>query len=87
MIRELDAVALHHDISEHGLLAGDLGVVVIDYGDDHTYEVEFMTADGNTVALLTLTSGDIGPVGRDVVRHSRPRGDTTISSIRRLAAA
>jgi hypothetical protein len=59
MFRELDTVVLTHDIEARGLKAGDVGAIVHDYGDGQTYEVEFVTADGRTVALLTLTGTDI----------------------------
>ena len=59
MIRELDTVLLKHDIGEHGLRRGDAGTVVHSYSDGAAFEVEFVTADGKTVALLTLTHADM----------------------------
>ena len=67
-IQELDTVVLTRDVPEHGLLAGDVGAVV----HVHTataFEVEFVTGDGQTVALLTLTDQDVRPrTGRDLLR-------------------
>lgn len=54
----LDQVALTHDIPEHGLRAGDLGTVVFVYDPDGL-EVEFMTASGETNAVLTLHLDDV----------------------------
>lgn len=59
MIRELDTVVLTHDVQEHGLVNGDLGAVVHCYPDGKSYQVEFVTAKGRTVAVFTLTNEDI----------------------------
>jgi hypothetical protein len=40
MIRELETVALTHDIPEHSLKEGDIGAVVHCYEHDDTYEIE-----------------------------------------------
>ena len=71
MVRELDTVVLTHDIVEHGLKQGDLGAVVHCYQDGSTYEVEFVTAEGQTVALLTLTAGDIRTMKSREILHAR----------------
>ena len=71
MIRELDTVVLTHDIQERGLQRGDMGAVVHDYQDGQTFEVEFVSAEGKTVALLTLTAADVRPMrGREIL-HAR----------------
>ncbi len=63
----IDTVVLTKDIEEHNLKKGDLGTVVEIYGD-HDYEVEFLTAGGRTVALISLNEKDIRPVEpRDMV--------------------
>lgn len=59
MIRDLDTVALARDIPEKGLVQGDIGAVVHVYPDGKAYEVEFVTAEGRTVAVLTLTNRDV----------------------------
>lgn len=64
MIRELDAVVLTRDIEEYGLKKGDVGAVVHCYKDNAVFEVEFVTGEGKTVALLTLTQEDIRPMRR-----------------------
>jgi hypothetical protein len=48
MVKELDTVALTHDISEYGLERGDVGAVVHCYKDGFAFEVEFVTADEKT---------------------------------------
>ncbi len=77
MFQELDIVVLTHDISEHGLAQGDIGAVVHCYKDDAAFEVEFVTADGNTIALLTLNQADIRPIGRREVLHVRELSEAT----------
>ncbi len=71
MISELDTVVLTHDIVTHRLKKGDIGAVVHCYEDDNAFEVEFVTADGKTVALLTLNCEDIRPIAGREVLHVR----------------
>jgi hypothetical protein len=61
MIRELDAVVLVHDVEAYGLTQGDVGAVVHCYKDGKTFEVEFVTGEGTTIAVLTLSQHDILP--------------------------
>lgn len=71
MINELDIVALTHDVVDYRLKAGDVGTVVHCYDDGDGFEVEFVTAEGKTVALLTLTATDIRPINRAEILHVR----------------
>ena len=71
MINELDTVALTRDVAEHGLKNGDVGAVVHRYKDGEAFEVEFVTAEGRTVAVLTLTGQDIRPLGERDILHVR----------------
>ncbi len=71
MIRELETVVLTHDVPERGLEKGDVGAVVHRYVDRGAYEVEFVTAEGKTVAVLTLTEADIRPMGSGEILHAR----------------
>ncbi|MCI0691297.1 DUF4926 domain-containing protein [candidate division KSB1 bacterium] len=71
MINELDIVALTHDVVDYRLKAGDVGTVVHRYDDGDGFEVEFVTAEGKTVALLTLTATDIRPINRAEILHVR----------------
>ena len=49
----LDTVVLNTDLPEHGLQKGDLGAVVQVYPPSGL-EVEFVSASGQTQALITL---------------------------------
>ena len=71
MIRELDTVVLKHDIEAHRLKEGDLGAVVHCYRDGEAFEVEFVTAEGKTVAALTLTQADVRPMSSKEILHVR----------------
>jgi hypothetical protein len=70
MIKELDTIVLNVDLPEHGLSAGDLGTVVLEH-KHRGYEVEFMTLDGETVAVVSLSSDQVRPVGRWEIAHVR----------------
>lgn len=70
-IRELDTVVLVRDLPESGLRAGDLGAVVQVYSPE-ALEVEFVTASGRTVALLSVSASDVRPVRDDDLLAVRP---------------
>ncbi len=71
MIHELDTVVLTHDIPEHNLKEGDLGTVMHCYGDSKAFEVEFVTASGKTIGVLTLTEADVRSVRSGEILHVR----------------
>lgn len=71
MIRELDTVVLTHDIEKYGLKGGDIGAVVHCYSDGGAFEVEFVTAEGRTIAVLTLTLNDIRLMSNKEILHVR----------------
>ena len=71
MIRELELVVLTRDIREHALQSGDVGTVVHCYEDGAALEVEFVTAGGKTLAVLTLDSVDVRPMQSGQILHVR----------------
>lgn len=71
MFEELETVILTYDIPKHGLKEGDMGAVVNVYGNGHAAEVEFLTATGKTVALVTLKSSDVRRVRKNDILHVR----------------
>ena len=71
MVKELDTVVLTHSIKEHGLEGGDIGAVVHCYPEGTAFEVEFVTAEGKTIALLTLDETDVRPMGGSEILHVR----------------
>ncbi len=70
MFEELETVVLKKDIKEHDLKKGDIGAVVHVYSKD-VVEIEFVKADGKTIAVLTLTPKDIRSVARSEMLHVR----------------
>ncbi len=62
MIKELDSVILTVDLPECRLKIGDIGTVVAAHSDWAGYEVEFMSLDGQTVAVTTLRPSQIRPI-------------------------
>ena len=71
MISELESVVLTRDVTESGLKEGDIGAVVHCYRNEQTFEVEFVTADERTVAVLTLHAKDVRPVRNSEILHVR----------------
>ena len=70
MLKELDTVVLAVDLPEYGLSRGDLGTVVLVHGD-RGYEVEFMTLDGETLAVISLFSEQVRPIGHREIANTR----------------
>jgi hypothetical protein len=64
-IRVLDVVALTEDISDRGLLRGQVGTVVESLGPD-VFEVEFVNNDGRTYATVPLKARQL------LVLHYQP---------------
>ena len=71
MIQELDTVVLRHDLPENDLKRGDVGAVVHHYSEGTAFEVEFVAAEGRTLAVVTLTEDDIRPMSKDEILHVR----------------
>ena len=72
-MKEHERVVLKSPVPAEGLEAGDVGTVVHVYGDGKAYEVEFLTLDGRTAAVVTLEAAQVRPVGRREITHARAR--------------
>ena len=72
MIKELDRIVLKSDLPEHSLKSGDIGTVVLVHGNGDGYEVEFVSLDGETVAVVSLYADQVRPIGRGEIAHARP---------------
>jgi hypothetical protein len=70
-MKEHERVVLKTPMSAEGLEAGDVGTVVHVYRDDKAYEVEFLTLDGRTAAVVTLAAAQVRPVGHREITHAR----------------
>jgi hypothetical protein len=71
MINELDLVVLLNDKDAYGLKSGDVGTMVHCYQDKKGFEVEFVTADRQTIDVLTLTDAEIRPFAQSEILHTR----------------
>jgi hypothetical protein len=71
MIKELEAIVLSRDLPEYGLNRGDIGAVVHCYAEGKAYEVEFVTGEGQTIAVVTLEAKDVRPMHANEILHVR----------------
>lgn len=71
MIKDHDCVVLTANVPDEGLEAGDIGTVVHVHKGGEGYEVEFMTLTGETVAIVTLLAGQVRPLTRRDLAHTR----------------
>lgn len=71
MIKELDTVILTKDVPLQKLRKGDLGTVVLVHANDAAYEVEFVTLDGGTLALVTLPADAVRTATGREIAHAR----------------
>jgi hypothetical protein len=70
MMTELTPVVLKRELLESGLRVGDVGTIVYVLAGG-TYEVEFVTGDGDTVAVATLSDSDVRPLAAREILHAR----------------
>ena len=71
MIKEHERVVLNVDMPGEGLKAGDVGSVVHVYADGSAYELEFVSLDGKTLAVVTADSESVRPVSSREITHAR----------------
>jgi hypothetical protein len=71
MTEEHDPVVLTHDIPGEDLVGGDVGTVVHVYAEGKTFEIEFMTLDGQPAAVATVEASAVRPVTGREISHSR----------------
>ena len=71
MINELDCIVLTTDLPEYGLAAGDIGTVVMVHQNAQGLEVEFISLDGQTLAVTSLYPSQVRPVVRNEIAHAR----------------
>ncbi len=71
MTKEFDLVVLTEPVGEHSLEKGDVGTVVDVFRQGEAYEVEFVTLQGKTVALVTLKPTQFRAVESRDMTHVR----------------
>ncbi|HEV8378752.1 MAG TPA: DUF4926 domain-containing protein [Tepidisphaeraceae bacterium] len=70
MIKEHDRVVLKTDVPSERLQAGDVGTVDHVCQDGKAFEVEFVTLDGRTAAVVTLEAAQVRPVTSQDITHA-----------------
>ena len=76
-IQLLDVVALTMDIPKQNLFRGEIGAVVECYPNDG-YEVEFVSLDGYTYALVALRGNQLIPLRQKPQRTAKTTVPATI---------
>jgi hypothetical protein len=69
MIKVLDCVALAADLPDHELAVGNVGAVVHVYEGGHSFQVEFTTFGGRTVAVAKVSANQVPPLGDKEIHH------------------
>ena len=76
---ELEVAVLAREVPEYGLRAGDVGTIVHAYADRRAVEVEFVTAEGRTIAVLALDTEDVRPMSDGEILHARDLAGSAVS--------
>lgn len=71
MIKEHDRVVLKEEVPYQGLKSGDVGTVIHVHKKGEAFEVEFLTLQGETVAIATLEVAQIRSVQKREITHAR----------------
>ena len=71
MFKENDTIILKSDIPNKGLQAGDIGTIALVHETGDGYEVEFVNLDGETIAIVSLTSNEMRPTSKKDIPHVR----------------
>ena len=74
MFKEHDQIVLTSDLPEEGLKAGDVGTIVHVHRHGEAFEVEFLTLDGDTVAVATVLASQVRAVSNKDITHARQMG-------------
>ena len=76
MLKELDSIVLTTDIEAEGLKSGDVGTIVHIYPGGDAFIVEFMTLDGDTIAVIDVLASQARPITDKDVTHARSMAAT-----------
>jgi hypothetical protein len=71
MINELDRVVLTRPVAKLRLEPGDIGTVVLVHEGGKGFEVEFVTLDGETYAVTTISADGVRPISHNEIAHAR----------------
>ena len=70
-MKEHDRVVLKCDLPGQGLEAGDVGAIVHIYKNSEAFEVEFVSLDGATSIVATVSSTQVRSVAKREITHAR----------------
>lgn len=70
MMNELEEAVLSVDLPKYGLKQGDIGTIVLVHPTGG-YEMEFMTLEGETIAVVTLDKEQVRPIESGEIPHAR----------------
>lgn len=71
-MKELDLVILNESLEGSHLKKGDVGTIVSVYAAGKGFEVEFLTFDGSTVGVYTLSPHQIRKAKSSEIMSARP---------------
>lgn len=71
MFKELDRIILNKNISSSNLQKGDIGTVVMIHNNGEGFEVEFITLDGQTITVETLSKDEVREIRKREIAHAR----------------
>jgi hypothetical protein len=74
MLCEADTVVLAIDLPQYQLESGYVGTIVLIH-EQGGYEVEFITLDGETVAVASLAADKVRPIAHREIAHVRSIDD------------
>ena len=66
-----DRVVLKCGLPDQGLESGDVGTIVHIYKNGEAFEVEFVSLDGETTVVATVSSSQVRSVHRREITHAR----------------
>ncbi len=72
MIQEHDRIILTTDLPEYSLKTGDIGTVVLAHEQHNGFEVEFVSLNGETIAVISLFAQQIRAIGQREIANARP---------------
>jgi hypothetical protein len=58
-------------LPQNGLQKGDVGTIVLEHENGSGYESEFVTLDGETVAVVTLLAEQVRSIAPREIAHAR----------------
>lgn len=70
-LKAFNLASVNEDLPARGPMAGDVGTVIFVYDHGRAYEVEFVAANGRTLAVETLRADQIEPFTGPQILHAR----------------